>query len=83
MLGIALVVILFQIVLQSGFAEALCCDDIRSDIENRTLAYNLLCSKHDPNLASCCRVIERNIRKHKLAHRILCPNNGNIAILFI
>ncbi|XP_028391583.1 ficolin-1-like isoform X1 [Dendronephthya gigantea] len=75
MLRIALVVILFQVVLQTACTEALCCDDIRSDIKNRTLAYNLLCSKHDPQLGSCCRVIERNIRKHKLALRILCPNN--------
>ncbi|XP_028391615.1 fibropellin-1-like isoform X2 [Dendronephthya gigantea] len=75
MLRIALVVILFQVVLQTGCTEALCCDDIRSDIKNHTLAYNLLCSKHDPQLGSCCRVIERNIRRHKLALRILCPNN--------
>ncbi|XP_028391586.1 ficolin-2-like isoform X2 [Dendronephthya gigantea] len=75
MLRIALVVILFQVVLQTICTEALCCDDIRSDIKNRTLAYNLLCSKHDPQLGSCCRVIERNIRRRKLALRILCPNN--------
>ncbi|XP_028391588.1 fibrinogen C domain-containing protein 1-B-like [Dendronephthya gigantea] len=75
MLRIALVVILFQVVLQSVITEALCCDDIRSDIKNRTLAYNLLCSKKDPKLESCCGVIEQEIQRHKLALKILCPNN--------
>ncbi|XP_028391012.1 ryncolin-2-like [Dendronephthya gigantea] len=74
MLRIALVVILFQVVLQTGCTEALCCDEIRSDIKNRTLAYNLLCSKKDPKLESCCGVIEREIEKHKLALKILCNN---------
>ncbi|XP_028391457.1 ficolin-2-like [Dendronephthya gigantea] len=73
MLRIALVVILLQLLLQTDGAEALCCDDIRSDIENRTLAYNILCSKGEEHLGNCCRVIEQDLRKRKLAYQTLCP----------
>lgn len=78
MLRIAVVGILLQLVLQTGTAEAICCDDIRSDIENRTVAYNVLCGKGDPHLGNCCRVIEQDLRKHKLSYRTLCPNHGKI-----
>ena len=79
MLRIAVVGILLQLVLQTGTAEAICCDDIRSDIENRTVAYNVLCGKGDPHLGNCCRVIEQDLRKHKLSYRTLCPNQGKIS----
>jgi hypothetical protein len=79
MLRIAVVGILLQLVVQTGTAEAICCDDIRSDIENRTIAYNVLCGKGDPHLGNCCRVIEQDLRKHKLSYRTLCPNHGNIS----
>jgi hypothetical protein len=39
MLRIAVVGIVLQLVLQTGTAEAICCDDIRSDIENRIGSY--------------------------------------------
>ncbi len=80
MLRIALVGILLGFVLQTGIAEAICCDDIRSDVENRTHAFNVLCTKDDPHLGNCCRVIEQDLRKHKLAYRTLCPNHGKTEI---
>ena len=77
MLRVALLGVLLQAFLQTGIAEAVCCDDIRSDIENRTHAFNVLCAKNDPHLGNCCRVIEQDLRKHKISYRILCPSNGN------
>ena len=82
MLRIALVGILLQLVLQTGIAVAICCDDIRSDIENRTNAFNVLCTKDDPHLGNCCRVIEQDLRKHKLSYRTLCPDHGKIEIFY-
>ena len=83
MLRIALVGILIQLVLYTGTAEAICCDDIRSDVDNRTLAYKVLCSKNDPHLENCCRVIEQDIRKHELSYRTLCPDHGKIMVFTI
>ena len=84
MLRVAVLGVLLQVVLQTGIAEAICCDDIRSDIENRTHAFNVLCAKNDPHLENCCRVIEQDLRKHKLSSEILCPNNGNfLQLLFM
>ena len=82
MLRVAVLVILLEVVLQTSIAEAICCDDIRSDIENRTHTFNVLCTKNDPHLGNCCRVIEQDLRKRKLAHTILCSNNGNTLQLF-
>ena len=78
MLRIALLGILLQLVLQTGIAQAICCDDIRSDIENRTTAFNVLCGKNDPHLGNCCRVIEQDLREHKLSYETLCHDHGNI-----
>ncbi|XP_028409467.1 microfibril-associated glycoprotein 4-like [Dendronephthya gigantea] len=72
MLRIPLVVILFQIVLQTGCTGAHCCDEIKSDIENLNLAQDILCSKHDPRYESCCGNIKRDIQKLKQAHGIMC-----------
>ena len=82
MLRIALVGIFIQLVLCIGTAEAICCDDIRSDVDNRTLAYKVLCSENDPHLENCCRVIEQDIRKHELSYRTLCPNHGKKRFVF-
>ena len=80
MLRLALVGIFLQLALYTGTAEAICCDDIRSDVDNRTLAYNVLCSEHDAHLGNCCRVIEQDLRKHKLSYRTLCEDHGKIKI---
>ena len=78
MLRIALVGIFLQLVLYTTTTEAICCDDIRSDVDNRTLAYKVLCSKNDPHLRNCCRVIEQDLRNHELSYRTLCPDHGKI-----
>ena len=83
MLRVAVLGILLQVVLQTGFAEVICCDDIRSDIENRTHAFNVLCTENDPHLENCCRIIEQDLRKRKLAYTTLCPNNGNFCKCFL
>ena len=80
---IPLVVILFQLALQTGGAEALCCDDIRYDVEYRILAYNILCSKYNPRLGTCCRVIELDVRMHQVAYRTLCSNNGKLRAFYM
>ena len=84
MLRVAVLVILLEVVLQTSIAEAIGCDDIRSDIENRKHAFNVLCTKNDPHLENSCRVIEQDLRKRKLSYRTLCPNHGNfLQLLFM
>lgn len=61
-----------KLVLQVGTTEAKICDDIRIDIENRTTAYSLLCSKYDPYLSSCCNAIEQELNWQKYSYRKHC-----------
>ena len=71
--------IVLELVLLSGITEATCCHEMKDYVENRTVAYNVLCSNND-RLRDCCRVIEEDIRKHTQAYRTLCLKQGTITI---
>ena len=61
MCKIALFGIFLKLVLHVGTTEGSICEDIRNDIENRTTAYSLLCSKYDPYLIGCCNAIKKEL----------------------
>ena len=76
MLKITLFGIFLQLVVQTGITDANFCDDVRIGIENRTLAYSLLCSKYDQHLSSCCHTIDQDLHWHKIAYQTVCKHHG-------
>ena len=74
--------IVLELVLLSAITDATCCHEIKDYVENRTVAYNVLCSNND-RLRDCCRVIEEDICKHTQAYRTICPNHSRIKISYL
>ena len=54
-------------------AESICCEEIESLLENKTMAYQTVCLGAKNRLpGNCCRDIETDIAKYRYAYRKLC-----------
>lgn len=54
-------------------ASSICCEDIRSDIEQKELAHANLCSAVNSDLAQCCQDLGTDVEKQRQAYETLCP----------
>ena len=54
-------------------ATSICCDEIRSNVNQKELAHTTLCSTVIPELANCCEKLRNEIKKQRIAYKTLCP----------
>ena len=76
MFGIIIIAIsvLFASEVNALKPESICCEELESIIENKTVSYKTVCFGPDSRLSrNCCRNIEIDIQKHRYAYKTLCP----------
>ena len=54
-------------------ATSICCEEIRSNVNEKERAHTTLCSTVIPELANSCKKLGNEIEKQRIAYETLCP----------
>jgi hypothetical protein len=65
-----------NVVIITKHVDAICCDDIKSEVEKKIEANKTLCAPGNTLPRNCCKDIADEVQKHVASYEALCPNIG-------